>query len=95
VYFEKTNYNKAIECFDKALVIYRKFSDAQFYKSICLYEMNKRTEALALLEDAYTNFKEGYIMNEDNINYEYYPYQLRKAYISNRLKWAREQAAKK
>jgi tetratricopeptide (TPR) repeat protein len=95
VYYEKEEYTKAINYFNKAIVQYKRFSDAQYYKALCLSELKKTQEALACMEEAETNYNAGYGLNEDNALYEYYPYQLRKYYLSNAVKRMREAAAKK
>jgi tetratricopeptide (TPR) repeat protein len=95
VYYEKEEYTKAITYFDKALIQYKRFSDAQYYKALCLSELKKPREALACIEEAETNYNAGYGLNEDNALYEFYPYQLRKYYLSGIVKWMREAAAKK
>ncbi|MBS1774323.1 MAG: tetratricopeptide repeat protein [Bacteroidetes bacterium] len=89
VYYEKENYNKAIECFDHAIKGYAKFSDAKFYKSVCLSELHKSADALALLEQANADYNEGYTIVEDNIFYEYYPYQIKKYYLTAMLAYLR------
>ena len=95
VCYEKEEYTRAIGYFDKALAQYKRFSDAQYYKAICLYQLKKTKEALVCMEEAEANFNAGYGLNEDNALYEYYPYQLRKYYLSGAVKKMREAAAKK
>ncbi len=89
VYYETEQYNKAIECFDKAIKLYKRFSDAKYYKSQCLYTLGEKQEALLVMEDAAVDYNAGYGFNEDNALYEYYPYQLRKYNISTALKFMR------
>jgi tetratricopeptide (TPR) repeat protein len=91
VYYQRSEYGKSVEYLDKALKQYATFSDAQYYKSWCCYEMGKKDEALAWMEKAYTNFKEGYSLNEDNERYEYYPYQVRKYYLTSALEAMRKE----
>lgn len=92
VYYEKEQYEKAITCFDKTLALYNKFSDAQYYKALCLSQLHKPAEALTVMEDAGINYNAGYTFNEDNAVYEYYPYQLRKYYLAMALKSLRKAA---
>jgi tetratricopeptide (TPR) repeat protein len=79
VYYEKENYPKAMEAFDKSLKLYKNFSDVQYYKACCLIRQSKYKEALALMTEANENFKQGYTINEDNVIHEKYPYQVYKA----------------
>lgn len=94
VYYQKADYTRSVEYLDKALKQYGTFSDAQYYKSLCCYEMGKKDEALAWMEKSYANFKEGYSLNEDNERYEYYPYQVRKFYLTSDLERMREEMKK-
>ena len=75
--FEQKKHQEAIELFDLALAIHSKFSDVQYYKAKCLYEIGKTKEASELMEIAEFNGKQGYSFNEDNAIYERYPYQVR------------------
>lgn len=83
VYIEKDDYTAALDCFERALKQYDKFCDAKYYKAICQYKLNNKKDAATTMIDAFTNFTDGYGMNEDNVIYESYPYQVRKyAYTS-------------
>ena len=73
---EKENYPEAILYFDKTLTRYEKFSEAQYYKSICLRKSGQTGAADKLLDEASNNFEMGYSFTEDNAVYEKYPYQL-------------------
>lgn len=78
--YEQQKYAEAIKAFDKALVRYPKFSDAQYYKFLALHYMNpivNKEASQKLYEEAIKNLKMGYTINEDNAIYERYPYQLR------------------
>lgn len=75
--YEQGKYETAIEIFDKALNIYPTFADVQYYKAICLYKLEKQKEAMELMVSAQTNGKAGNTINEDNVIYETYPYQVR------------------
>lgn len=76
VQYELRNYNKAIVYFDKALIEYPKFSDAQYYKGLCMLQNGEGTKAETLMLQAKSNFEQGYTINEDDAYYEYYPYQV-------------------
>ncbi len=77
VSYEKGNHQEAIRFFDRALVIYPRFSDASFYKAMSLMADKKLAEALNCAQKAKLDFDAGYTINEDNAYYEYYPYQIR------------------
>lgn len=74
--YELKKYDEAIAIFDKALKIYPNFSDVKFYKAICFMLTNKNEAAKEMLSQAKEDFKKGYKLNEDNVFYETYPYQL-------------------
>lgn len=76
-FYEQQNWNKAIIEFDKALKIYPNFSDAKFYKGICLAKLNEIDNAKKLIEEAKKDAGIGFTINEDNVIYEKYPYQVR------------------
>jgi len=75
-YYELGKYVKAISEFDKVLKDYPRFSDAQYYKSLCLNRLDKKEEAKMLMKEGKSNFKKGYTFNEDSSKYEEYPYQI-------------------
>lgn len=95
VYTEKNDYTAALACFERALKQYDKFCDAKYYKAICQYKLNSKREAAATMEEAYVNFKDGYGMNEDNVIYERYPYQVRKSSYSDAVEYFRKEATRK
>lgn len=74
--FELGNNNKAIFAFDKALKIYQDFSDAQYYKVICLARLGRMEEANKLLLIGEKNSLQGKTINDANSKYETYPYQV-------------------
>jgi tetratricopeptide (TPR) repeat protein len=74
--YELKKYDEAIMFFDKALKIYPNFSDVKYYKAICMMFIGKIDGAKEMLEQAKEDFKKGYKLNEDNVIYEVYPYQL-------------------
>jgi len=73
---EMENYITAIDYFDKSLLIYSNFSDALYYKAICLENLNKFSDALSCLQESNNYFLKGYTINEGNSIYETYPYQV-------------------
>lgn len=75
--YELRKYQEAIEIFDMALEFYSKFSDVQAYKAICLGKLGRKEEAMELDRQAELNGKAGNTINEDNVIYERYPYQMR------------------
>jgi tetratricopeptide (TPR) repeat protein len=76
VYYEKEDYTKAIETLDTCLSLYPNFSDAKFYKAMCFARSNKQEEAITIWKEAARDHKLGYTINEDNAEYETYPYQV-------------------
>lgn len=85
IQYEQKDINKAIDCFDKAIAIYKNFSDAKYYKACCLILQSKNKEALELAIEAVTDFKQGYSIIEDGTPYETYPYQVNEKYYLNGL----------
>ena len=75
-HYELKNYNEAIEAFDKVLEENPHFSDAQYYKSICLKYLGEDEKAHVLAAKAKSNFEAGNTFNEDSNPYEDYPYQV-------------------
>lgn len=63
--------------FDKALKIYPTFSEVQIYKAKSLYQLGKIDEAEDLYELGEINGRKGNTINEDNVIYETYPYQIK------------------
>jgi len=82
---EKGSYAKSIDCFDHAIGLYKRFSDAKYYKAICHYRLKDSEKALALFKEAQADLKEGYTINEDNVIYETYPHQVTLKWIENYL----------
>ena len=79
--YELKKFDEAIVIFDKALKIYPNFSDVKFYKAVCLSLLSKQEEATDLFKEVREDFKLGYKLNEDNVIYELYPYQLQGYFI--------------
>lgn len=76
--FEQNRFEEAILIFDRALKSVPNFADVKFYKALCLRKIAKEAEAKILFEEAKTDLKNGNTINEDQIFYEMYPYQIRK-----------------
>jgi len=74
---EQGKYQEAIEVFDRALLKYPEFSDVQYYKAMALNGLGATDEVRPLIEQARVNAEMGYTINEDNVVYERYPYQVR------------------
>ncbi|WP_081918422.1 tetratricopeptide repeat protein [Sphingobacterium sp. ML3W] len=75
--YEQGKYEAAVITFDRALKRYEQFSDVKYYKAISMAHLGKLEDATALLEEARVNREKGYTINEDNVIYERYPYQIR------------------
>ena len=75
-YYEKGYFNKAIVELDKVLIEYDNFSDAQYYKSLCLNYLGNKNDAKSIMADGKLNFESGFTFNEDSNLYEDYPYQI-------------------
>lgn len=74
--YEQKKWDEAIIEFNKALKIYPAFSDAKYYKAICMLKNGTKLEDVKLLvEEAKTDAKNGNTITEDNAIYETYPYQ--------------------
>jgi tetratricopeptide (TPR) repeat protein len=74
--YEQGKWEEAIFEFDKSLNQHTQFSDAKYYKAICLGRLNKTEESKTLMEEAEIDRNNGHSMNEDNSIYETYPYQI-------------------
>lgn len=75
-YMELQNYQEAIKFFDQSLAVYTNFSDAEYYKAFSVAKLAKFDAATELLKQSAAHFKQGYTINEDNVYYEKYPYQV-------------------
>ena len=75
--YELGKCEEALKIFNKALKIYPTFAEVQYHKAICLYKLGKQEEAKKLMATAQENGKAGNTINEDNVIYERYPYQVR------------------
>ena len=77
VKYELQQWEEAIKLFDDALKLHPNFSDALYYKSVCLLNLGRTKDSQILYEQAKKYGKDGYTLNEDNVIYETYPYQVR------------------
>lgn len=75
--YEQKKYKDAIKIFDLALEKYPEFSEVQYYKAIALARTGEKEAARELIDKAEKNAKNGFTINEDNVIYEKYPYQIR------------------
>jgi len=75
--YEQQKWEEAIFEFDKSLEQYSQFSEAQYYKAICLARLGKKEESVKSFEKAKKDAETGYTINEDNAIYETYPYKVR------------------
>jgi tetratricopeptide (TPR) repeat protein len=82
---EMQNYEEALTVLDRTIKLYPRFADAKFYKAKCLLKTGRQKESIALLKEADADLKAGYTINEDNVVYEDYPYQVKKEWINARL----------
>ncbi len=79
--YEEGQYRSAIIDFDSAIAIYPHFSDAEYYKALCLRITGTPRDADILVSKARDDFYAGYTINEDNAVYERYPYQVEKKWF--------------
>ncbi len=77
--YEQNKFNEAIQIFDRALKLYPNFSDVKYYKAIAMIRTDQPRElGDILIAEAKKDLENGYTINEDQIYYEMYPYQIRK-----------------
>lgn len=77
IQYELRNYAQAISYFDKSLAEYVEFSDAKYYKGICLLQLNEdQNKVEILMKEAKKDSEKGYSINEDDSFYEAYPYKV-------------------
>lgn len=77
--FEQQRFKEAIVVFDRALKQYPQFSDVKYYKALAMYRNNEPKEITdSLFKEAKADLEAGYTINEDQIYYEMYPYQIEK-----------------
>ncbi|UOK43477.1 MULTISPECIES: tetratricopeptide repeat protein [Flavobacterium] len=76
--YEQERWIDAITVFDRSLARYKNYSDVKYYKGICLYRLGKTEESDAIMKESKADYELGYKINEDNVVYEMYPYQVRR-----------------
>ena len=79
VAMELQEYQKAIDAFAAAILAYPEFSDAYYYKVFCMFKIgNEYTDEMKELFEKGALYKsQGYSINEANLLYEEYPYQVK------------------
>lgn len=77
--YEQQKFKEAIVVFDRALKQYPNFSDVKYYKYVSMMRSGEAIEICdVVFEEARADLKAGYTINEDQIYYEMYPYQIEK-----------------
>lgn len=71
--FELGNYNEAIASFDMSLMVYENFAEALYFKGRSMTKLGNE-EGVEWEKKAFENADN--TINEDNVIYEIYPYQL-------------------
>lgn len=74
--YEQQKFDEAIAAFDRALAKYPNFSDVQYYQALAFAGANQIEKSEALMKEAEKNTRLGNTINEDNVIYEKYPYQV-------------------
>lgn len=74
--YEQGKYAEALGHFNHSLLLYQQFSDAGYYKALCLSRLQRKEEARAAMQKAGEDHRQGYTFTEDNKIYEPYPYQI-------------------
>jgi tetratricopeptide (TPR) repeat protein len=77
--YELNNYDESLEYFNKAINIYKEFSDAIAYKTTLEYLLRKISYESYIIEHnkAKEFHKNGHKFNESNTVHELYPYQIK------------------
>lgn len=76
IYYELRNYDRAIIYLNQSMQVYKEFSDAKYYKALCLYEQGNIDLAKQMARMAKVDYDKGYSINEDASFYEPYPYKV-------------------
>lgn len=76
IYRELNEYRLAIEQFDICLAKYSNFSDAKYWKGLCLINMGEKEKGYQLMKEGKLDKQRGYTINEDASLYELFPYQI-------------------
>lgn len=72
--FELGNYQEAIESFNMSLMVYENFADALYFKGRSMTKLGNVEEGVKWEKQAFENGDN--TINEDNVIYEIYPYQV-------------------
>tara|TARA_B100001109_G_scaffold224531_1_gene197496 strand:+ start:2026 stop:2838 length:813 start_codon:yes stop_codon:yes gene_type:complete len=75
-YYELSQFEEAIKQFNAILKEHPTFSDALFYKSLCLKYLGNKEKAIQLMAYGKEQFEAGNTFQEDSNKYESYPYQI-------------------
>lgn len=77
--YEQQKFAAAIVVFDRALKVYPNFSDVKYYKALSMFRNGEAKELTdVLFKEALADLEAGFTINEDQIFYEMYPYQIEK-----------------
>ena len=76
--YEQKRWEEAMVVFDRSLKQYSNFSDVKYYKGICLARIGKTDESKTLFVESKEDLENRFTINEDQIYYEMYPYQIEK-----------------
>jgi tetratricopeptide (TPR) repeat protein len=76
ILMEQGKYLNAIETLDLSIGEYPQFSDAWYYKSLIYRFLKEKESSEVCFKNAKEFFQKGYTINEDNVYYELYPYQI-------------------
>lgn len=74
--YEQNKWEEAIIEFNKSLQQYKQFSEAKYYKALCLRKLGKTEEYKVLMKAYKLDKNNGYSISESNEVYEPYPYQI-------------------
>jgi tetratricopeptide (TPR) repeat protein len=85
VSMEQEKLDEAILYFDTAIKLYTNLPEAKYYKAKCMIYQSKNDEALVLMKEVVADMDKGYTLNEDQLPYEEYPYQIRKFWATQFL----------
>ncbi len=85
VHFERDDFKQSLFYFEKCLKLYPNFSDAKYYKAICIMRDNKIIDAYEAMYDAKIDSDKGFTFTDDSATDETYPYQVSKYSFSSTL----------
>jgi tetratricopeptide (TPR) repeat protein len=86
LYLEMKKYTEAEKYLKSAITAYSQFSDAHFYLGLVYKKTARKSLATSHLQQALSAVKQGYGINEDNVIYAYYPYQITAYEVEQALK---------